>query len=177
MHDGNGFDRYGINQYTKEKYDRNGFDRDGFHKDAKTKYDSNDFDRNGFHKDTKSKYDSNDFDIYIYSRNKDTESIHDRSGFDRYGINQYTKTKYDSNGFDGDGFHKDRGIFLNKKNINWLKDEDEFLKLYNEIIKNGEFSEKINKKNNSSYEFKKFMENILNGKVIDNKIIKKKNNN
>ena len=29
------------------------------------------------------------------------------------------------------------------KNINWLKDKDEFLKLYNEIIKNGEFSEKI----------------------------------
>ena len=33
------------------------------------------------------------------------------------------------------------------KNINWLKDKDEFLKLYNEIIKNGEFSEKIEKKN------------------------------
>ena len=33
------------------------------------------------------------------------------------------------------------------KNINWLKDKDEFLKLYDEIIKNGEFSEKIEKKN------------------------------
>ena len=32
-----------------------------------------------------------------------------------------------------------------QKNINWLKDKDEFLKLYNEIIKNGEFSEKIKK--------------------------------
>ena len=37
-------------------------------------------------------------------------------------------------------------FFLNKKNINWLKNKDEFLKLYNEIIKNGEFSENINKK-------------------------------
>ena len=29
---------------------------------------------------------------------------------------------------------------------NWLKDKNEFLKLYDEIIKNGEFSEKIGKK-------------------------------
>ena len=54
-----------------------------------------------------------------------------------------------------------------------VKNKDEFLKLYNEIIKNEEFSENINKKNISSYEFKKIMENILNGKVDDNKIIKK----
>ena len=52
--------------------------------------------------------------------------------------------------------------------MNWLKDEDEFLKLYNEIIENGEFSEKI-----SSYDFKTFLESILNGKVEDNKIIRK----
>ena len=69
---------------------------------------------------------------------------------------------------------KDAGIFLNRKNINWLKDEDEFLKLYNEIIKNGEFSEKISKKKFiSSYDFKEFLESILNGKVDNNKIIKK----
>ena len=37
-------------------------------------------------------------------------------------------------------------FFLNKENINWLKNKDEFLKLYNEIIKNGEFSENIDKK-------------------------------
>ena len=65
-------------------------------------------------------------------------------------------------------------FFLNKQNINWLKNKDEFLKLYNEIIKNGEFSENIKKKNISSYEFKKIIENILNGKVDDNKMIKKK---
>ena len=65
-------------------------------------------------------------------------------------------------------------FFKIKKNINWLKDEDEFLKLYNEIIKNGEFREKINKKNSiSSYDFKKFLESILNGKVDDNEILKK----
>ena len=64
-------------------------------------------------------------------------------------------------------------FFLNKKNVNWLKNKDEFLKLYNEVIKNGEFSESINKKNISSYEFKKIIENILNGKVDDNKMIKK----
>ena len=29
--------------------------------------------------------------------------------------------------------------------IYWLKDKNEFLKLYDEIIKNGEFSEKIGK--------------------------------
>ena len=65
----------------------------------------------------------------------------------KYNIDD-TKTTYDSNGFDKDGKHKNTGIFLNKKNINWLKDEDEFLKLYNEIIKNGEFSEKISEKKN-----------------------------
>ena len=122
-------------------------------KDTKTKYDSNGFDKDGKHKDTKIKYNSN--------------------GFDRDGINQYTKTIYDSNGFDKDGKHKDTGIFLNQKNNNWLKNKDELLKLYNEIIKNGEFSENINKKNISSYEFKKNIENILNGKVDDKKMINK----
>ena len=77
----------------------------------------------------------------------------------KYNFDKDTKTKYDSNGFDKDGKHKD---------------EDEFLKLYNEIIKNGEFSEKISKNNSvSSYDIKVFLENILNGKVDDNKIIEK----
>ena len=43
------------------------------------------------------------------------------------------------------------------KNINWLKGKDEFLKLYDEIIKNGEFSEKIEKKSISSKLFKDFL--------------------
>ena len=32
------------------------------------------------------------------------------------------------------------------KNINWLEDKNKLLKLFDEIIKNGEFSEKIGKK-------------------------------
>ena len=94
-----------------------------FYEELNEKYD---FDKDGEHKDTKTKYDSN--------------------GFDKDGKHKDTKTKYDSNGFDKDGKHKDTGIFLNKKNINWLKNKDKFLKLYNEIIKNGEFSENIKKK-------------------------------
>ena len=121
-----------------------GFDKDGIHKVTETKYDFNGFDKDGIHKDTETKYFFN--------------------GFDKDGKHKDTETKYDSNGFDKDGKHKDTGIFLNKKNINWLKNKDEFLKLYNEIIKNGEFSENINKKNISSYDFKKVIENILNGK-------------
>ena len=93
--------------------------------------------------------------------------------YEKYDFDKDTKTKYDSNGFDKDDKHKDTGIFLNKKNINWLKNKDKFLKLYNEIIKNGEFSENINKKKFSSYDFKKVIENILNGKIDDNKMIKK----
>ena len=54
------------------------------------------------------------------------------------------------------------------KNINWLKDKNEFLKLYYEIIKNGEFSETINKKVISSNVFKKILENILSGNIKDN---------
>ena len=126
--------------------------------DTKTKYDSNGFDRHGINQYTKTKYDSNGFDID--GKDEDTESKYNRNGFGRYG-------------FDRDGKHEYTGIFLNNENINWLKNKDEFLKLYNEIIKNGEFSENINKKNISSYEFKKIIANILNGKVDDNKMIKK----
>ena len=57
-----------------------------------------------------------------------------------------------------------------QKNINWLKDKGEFLKLYDEIIKNGEFNEKIKKKSISSKTFKDFLEDMLNGKINDNKI-------
>ena len=124
----------------------------------------NGFDINGKHKDTNDEYDPNGFDIYY--THKDTDYIHD------------------PNGFNINGKHKDTGTFLDKKNdirkdilknINWLKDKNEFLKLYDEIIKNGEFSEKIAKKSISSIYFKlfkDFLEDILNGKINDNKIEK-----
>ena len=51
-----------------------------------------------------------------------------------------------------------------------VKNKDEFLKLYDEIIKNGKFSEKIGKKSISSKLFKDFLEDLLNGKINDNKI-------
>ena len=79
--------------------------------------------KEGLHKDTKDKYDPN--------------------GFDKYGSHKDTKDRYDPNGFDKYGKHKDTDTFLDKekhitkdisKNINWLKDRDEFLKLYDEII-------------------------------------------
>ena len=44
------------------------------------------------------------------------------------------------------------------------------MKLYDEIIKNREFCEKIKKNLFSSNLFKDFLENILNGKINDNKI-------
>ena len=63
-----------------------------------------------------------------------------------------TNDKYNPNGFDINRKHKDTGTFLDKKNDirkdiskNWLKDKDEFLKLYDEIIKNGGFSKKTEK--------------------------------
>ena len=91
---------------------------------------------------------------YFY---KDTKTKYDSNGFDKDGKHKDTKTKYDSNGFDKDGKHKDTGIFLNKKNINWLKNKDEFLKLYNEIIKNGDFSENINEKSIHHMNLKKLL--------------------
>ena len=80
-------------------------------------------------------------------------------------------------GFDIYGKHKDTNTFLNKEknirkdileNINWLNDQDEFLKLYEKIIKNEEF--KVNtEKNNyiSSNLFKDFLEDILRGNIKD----------
>ena len=93
------------------------------------------------------------------------------------GINKDTKTKYDLDGYDINGINKDTGTFLNRKNlvrddisynINWLKNKDEFLKLYDEIIKNGEFTETANKKVISSKIFKDFAEDILNGNIKNN---------
>ena len=58
-----------------------------------------------------------------------------------------------------------------------MKNKDEFLKLYNEIIKNGEFTETANKKVISSKIFKDFAEDILNGNIKNNnknKIYKKR---
>ena len=56
------------------------------------------------------------------------------------------------------------------KNIKWLKDKDEFLKLYDEIIKNGEFS--VDTKNEPILlgMFKNFLEDILSGNIKDNKV-------
>ena len=97
-------------------------------------------------------------------------------------MHEDTKNKYDTNGFDKYGKHKDTNTFLNKekyirkdilKNINWLNDKDEFLKLYEKIIKNGEFS--INTKKNdyvSSNLFKEFLENILSGEISYNNVKK-----
>ena len=103
--------------------------------------------------------------VLIYYTHKDTDDIYDPNGFDINGRHKDTKNKYDPNGFDIKCIHRDTGTFLNKENdirkdisndINWLKDKNEILKLYNEIIKNGEFCETINKKVISSNIFKNF---------------------
>ena len=149
----------GIHKKTKKKYDLNGFNINGKHKDTNNEYDPNGFDINGKHKDTNNEYDPNRFDIYY--------------------THKYMDDIYDPNGFDINGKHRDTNTFLNKendirkdisKNINWLKDKNEFLKLYGEIIKNGEFSETINKKVISSYIFKDFLENILSGNIKNNEV-------
>ena len=149
----------------KKKYDPNGFDINGNHEDTNNEYNLNGFDINGKHKDAKNKYDPNGFDMYY--THKDTNDIYDLNGFDINGRHKDTKNKYDLNGFDIKGIYRDTNTFLNKencirkdisKNINWLKDKNEFFKLYDEIIKNGEFSETINKKVISSNIFKNFLE-------------------
>ena len=174
-YDPNDFDMDGRHKDTKNKYDLNGFDIKGIHIDTNNEYDPNGFDINGKHKDTNNEYDPNGFDIYC--THKDTDDIYDLNGFDINGKHKDTKNKYDLNGFDINGKHKDTNTLLNKenvirkdisKNINWLKDKNEFLKLYNEIIKNGEFSETISKKFISSNRFKNVLENILSGNIKDN---------
>ena len=52
-------------------------------------------------------------------------------------------------------------------NIYWLENKSEFLKLYDEIIKQGKFTGIANKKNTSSKIFKDFIEDILSGDIHD----------
>ena len=117
----------------------------------------------------------NGFDIN--GKHKDTNNEYDPNGFDINGRHKNTKNKYDPNGFDIKGIHRDTGTFLNKendirkdisKNINWLKNKNEFLKLYDEIIKNGEFSVNTKNESISSNILKTFLENILSGNIKDN---------
>ena len=130
-------------KFDKEGFDKEGFDKEGFDKEG---FDKKGFDKNGKHKDTGTKYNF--------------------KGFDK-------------KGFDKKGKHKDANIFLDKeinirkgilKNINWLKDIDEFLKLYDEITKNGSFSVNIKNESISSNMFKNFLENILSGNTKDNEV-------
>ena len=51
-----------------------------------------------------------------------------------------------------------------------LKDGDEFLKLYDEIIKNGEFIVDTKNESITSDTFKKILENILSGNIKYNEI-------
>ena len=129
------------------------------------------------HKKTEDIYDSNGFDKY--GKHKNTNNIYDPNGFNKYGKHKNTEDKYDPNGFDIKGFHKDTNTFFNKeknvrkdilKNINWLKDKDEFLKLYDEIIKNGEFSVDTQNEPITSGMFKKFLEDILSGNIKANRV-------
>ena len=50
--------------------------------------------------------------------------------------------------------------------LHWLENRNEFLKLYDEIIKNGEFTGTANKNVISSKIFKDFVEDILIGYII-----------
>ena len=52
--------------------------------------------------------------------------------------------------------------------LNWLENKDEFLKLYDKIIKEEEFTKTINKKVISSKIFKDFIEDMLSGKINNN---------
>ena len=141
------------------------------------------FDENGIHKFTNTKYDFNGFDKY--GKHKDTEDIYDTNGFDKYGKHKDTEDIYDTNGFNTNGLHKDTNTFFNKeknirkdilKNINLLKDRDEFFKLYDEIIKNGEFIVDTKTDLIKSGIFKKFLEDILSGNIKCNEVEKKLNN-
>ena len=143
-----------MHEYTNKKYNKNGFNIKGIHKDTNDIYDSKGFNINKLHKNTNRIYDLNGFDI-----NK---------------IHRDTNKKYDKDGFDINGINKDTGTFFNKKgyvreyiskNIDWLEDKYESFKLYNEIIKNGEFTITANKKVISSKILKKIVEDILNRKI------------
>ena len=88
-----------------------------------------------------------------------------------------TNDKYDPDGFEINGINKDTGTFLNRRNfarddiynnINWLENKNEFLNLYKEIIKKGEFTGTADKNVISSKIFKDLAEDILNGKIKNN---------
>ena len=75
------------------------------------------------------------------------------------------------------GIHKDTKTFFNKENfirkdlfnyLHWLENKDEFLKLYDKIIKEKEFTGTFNKKVISSKIFKDFIEDILSGEINNN---------
>ena len=51
-----------------------------------------------------------------------------------------------------------------------LKDRDEFLKLYDEIIKNGQFSVDTKNEYLTLGMFKKFLEDILSGNIKYNEV-------
>ena len=74
------------------------------------------------------------------------------------------------------GIHKDTKTFFNKEkfirkdllnDLNWLENKDEFLKLYDKIIKEEEFTGTVNKKVISSKIFKDFIEYMLSGNIND----------
>ena len=52
--------------------------------------------------------------------------------------------------------------------LNWLENKDEFLKLYDKIIKEEEFTETVNKKFISSKTFKDLIEDMLSGNINNN---------
>ena len=65
-YDPNGFNSYGINVNTNDKYNSKGLNIKGLHKDTKTIYDPNGFDINDNHKDTNDKYDSKGFNKVVF---------------------------------------------------------------------------------------------------------------
>ena len=75
------------------------------------------------------------------------------------------------------GIHKDTKTFFDKENfirkdlfnyLNWLENKDEFLNLYDKIIKEKEFTGTFNKKVISSKIFKDFIEDILSAVINNN---------
>ena len=93
------------------------------------------------------------------------------------GIHREIKDKYNPEGYDIKGIHKDTKTFFNKEkfirkdlfnDLNWLEIKDEFLKLYDKIIKEEEFTGTVNRKVISSKIFKDFIEDILSGEINDN---------
>ena len=65
----------------------------------------------------------------------------------------------------------------NLNDLNWLENKDEFLKLFDKIIKEEEFTGTVNKKVILSKIFNDFIGDILSGNINDNnkkEIYKKK---